>query len=294
MKTTEKTLTLSIIIPAYNEERYIEKCLDSIKNQTVMPDEVILVDNNCTDKTIELAKKYNFVTIVTEPKQGMAHARDKGFSVAKGDILGRIDVDANLTPNWVKVVKECFSDQNISAITGPGITSTTPIIRGKQIFPSLRTAFWSKLYLWIAKAVMRVVVLWGANMAVRASVWNQIKNEVCDDDKQVHEDQDISLLLAGKGFRAKIIHGLDIKTDGTSYFFWPKFWEYFIRSFKTIRYRKNLGTLNNPNAVRVSWLYSAFVIIVCLIPALAFICVSYLFFTIPAEILKIRISFRKN
>jgi len=283
VKKTKKTLTLSIIIPAYNEERYIEKCLDSIKNQTVMPDEVILVDNNCTDKTVELAKHYDFVTIVKELKQGRANARNKGFSVASGDILGRIDVDSNLYPNWVEKVKESFEDDSISAITGLGYTTTTPTIKGKHILESFVTTFWSRMYFWTATAVMRIVVLWGANMAIRSTAWNQIRDKVCNDDELVHEDQDLSLVLAGSGFKAKVIHDLYIRTDGTSYFSWPKFSEYFIRSFKSIQQSKKQGIFNNPDAVRVSWAYSIFVIAICLIPAVAYVLASYLSYEIPKQ-----------
>ena len=52
----QKALTLSIVIPVFNEERYIKACLDSIAAQTVKLDEVIVVDNNSTDKTVLIAK----------------------------------------------------------------------------------------------------------------------------------------------------------------------------------------------------------------------------------------------
>ena len=281
MKPNNKPLTLSIVIPAYNEERHIKKCLDSIKNQTVMPDEVILVDNNCTDKTVELACKFDFVTVVKESKQGIANARNKGFSVASGDILGRIDVDTNLFPNWVEVVKESFNDESISAVTGLGFTTTTPTIKGKHIFASFMTTIWSRMYFWIASAVMRITVLWGANMAIRSSAWQLIEDKVCSDDVEVHEDQDISLVLAGHGLRAKVVNRLHINTDGTEYFYWPKFQEYFYRSFRTISYSKRLGSLKNPAAIRKSWPYSIIVIILCLLPAIAFMISSYLAYILP-------------
>jgi glycosyltransferase involved in cell wall biosynthesis len=294
MEYNNKPLTLSIVIPAYNEERYIKKCLDSIKKQTIMPDEVILVDNNCTDRTIDIASKYDFVHIVTESKQGMASARNKGFSMAHSDIIGRIDVDAQLTPTWVEVVLKTFRDPSVAAITGPGITSTTPIIRGRQIFPSLRTAIWSKLYLLISSSVMRLTVLWGANMAIRSSTWDLVKESVCSDDRLVHEDQDISILIAGKGLKSLVVPGLDIRTDGTTYFFWPKFKEYFLRSFKTIDYHKKLGTLDNPEAIRLSLARSVLVIILSLIPAIFFIVTSFLFFYIPEQFLKIDRLFKRT
>ena len=58
--SAKNKLTLSIVIPVFNEQRYIKACLDSIAAQTVKPDEVIVVDNNSTDKTVQIAKKYKF------------------------------------------------------------------------------------------------------------------------------------------------------------------------------------------------------------------------------------------
>lgn len=49
-------LTLTLVIPVFNEEHQIKGCLDAVASQTVMPDEVIVVDNNCTDRTIEIAQ----------------------------------------------------------------------------------------------------------------------------------------------------------------------------------------------------------------------------------------------
>src|SRR6185437_1716246 len=63
----EKPLTLSLVIPAYNEERYIKHCLDAIASQTVTPMEVFVVDNNSTDSTAAIAKNYEFVQVLSEP-----------------------------------------------------------------------------------------------------------------------------------------------------------------------------------------------------------------------------------
>ena len=63
--TAKKALTLSIVIPVYNEQDQIKGCLDAIKNQTIAPQEVIVVDNNSNDNSIAIAKKYAFVRIIT-------------------------------------------------------------------------------------------------------------------------------------------------------------------------------------------------------------------------------------
>ena len=105
-------LTLSLVIPVFNEENQIESCLKSIENQTVMPDEVIVVDNNCTDRTIEIVEKFKFVKVIKESRQGRGYARTAGFNEAKSDIIGRIDADSRLSNNWVEHVKNKFEEDD--------------------------------------------------------------------------------------------------------------------------------------------------------------------------------------
>src|SRR5260221_7568754 len=93
-------LRISIIIPAYNEEGHLPACLDAIAAQTLKPDEVIVVDNNSTDKTVEIAKKYPFVKLLNEKRQGLRYTRNTGLDAATGDVIGRIDTDSILSPKW--------------------------------------------------------------------------------------------------------------------------------------------------------------------------------------------------
>ena len=74
-----KTADLSLVIPCYNEQRRIKACLESVARQTVRPSEVLLVDNNSTDGTLRLARQFDFVTILKQPRQGVVFARNAGF-----------------------------------------------------------------------------------------------------------------------------------------------------------------------------------------------------------------------
>src|SRR5438132_12112385 len=107
----KKALSLSLVIPVYNDERYLKACLDAIAMQTVSPDEVIVVDNNCDDGSMQLASEYPFVKIVKEKIQGKVYARNAGFNAAKGDIIGRIDTDTVLPQYWVKYVKDFYTHE---------------------------------------------------------------------------------------------------------------------------------------------------------------------------------------
>lgn len=84
-------MTTTVIIPAYNEEKYIEKVITNVKKCNSI-DEIIVVDNNSTDKTSEIAKRNNVKTIFVK-KQGKGYALKEGIKKAKGDILVFIDGD---------------------------------------------------------------------------------------------------------------------------------------------------------------------------------------------------------
>ena len=63
-------MKVSVVIPVYNEEKKISNCLNSLMKQDEKPDEIIVVDNNCIDKTISIVKKYATVKIIQEKKTG--------------------------------------------------------------------------------------------------------------------------------------------------------------------------------------------------------------------------------
>lgn len=96
---------ISVIIPAYNEEKYILKTLQSLANQEYPDFEVIVVLSGCTDKTEDVVKRFIKlrpelnISLVTEPKLGVSLARNKGAKYARGNILFFLDADTYLDYN---------------------------------------------------------------------------------------------------------------------------------------------------------------------------------------------------
>jgi glycosyltransferase involved in cell wall biosynthesis len=241
-------LTLSLIIPVYNEERHMKACLDAVASQSVMPDEVLVIDNNCTDNTIAIASRYDFVTVIKEKKQGLIHARNKGFNAATGDILGRIDADSVLHPNWVETVLDSFkSDQTLQGVTG---LAETYLFRFARNYTPTTV---SRSYLRFVEASYRVGMMWGANMAIRSSAWRVVKDSVCLDDKLVHEDQDISCCFSIFDLKIKRNNNMLMRSDDDSLTYLPKFIEYDKRRMRTKKLHKSTGstcrakrTINDP------------------------------------------------
>jgi len=95
---------VSIVIPTYNSEKTLSKCLESIRNQTYKNIEVIVVDKNSGDKTVEIAKNYNAKVFQLNSERG--EAKNFGLRKAIGKYVCFIDSDMELTKN---VVKECVN-----------------------------------------------------------------------------------------------------------------------------------------------------------------------------------------
>ena len=120
-------LNVSIVIPAWNEEERINDCLLNATRQTVMPHEVIVVDNRSTDSTVAMVEQFikdhpeaPIRLLHQDEEQGLIPTRDYGLNHATGDILGRFDADCMIRPDWVEVVSGIFTeDPEAMGATGP-------------------------------------------------------------------------------------------------------------------------------------------------------------------------------
>ncbi len=240
-----KPLTLSIVIPAYNEETYLGKCLDAIANQTVLPDEVIVVDNNSTDKTAEIVKNYPFVRLLNESKQGLFHSRQTGMQAASGDIVGRIDADAFIEPGWIAAVKAAFVDSSVAAATGPVGYHDMPL-------PNVALEGMDKL-LRLAR-VGRYEFLMGANMALRRSAWEIIQSDLCH-HSFLFEDIDIAIHLQEHGFKGEYIQNMKSMVSARRFADNPK---NFIKYIKGHSRTHNFHGKKNPGAYYAEVAYTLF------------------------------------
>ena len=121
----------SIIIPAYNEEKYISGCLNSILNlKTGQKYEIVVVNNASTDKTVEVVRKIlPEAKIINEPKKGLTIAYNRGARETKGNILVFVDADMILPQDHLeKISKEFKKDPQLVALSGPYVYKDGGII----------------------------------------------------------------------------------------------------------------------------------------------------------------------
>jgi len=94
-------MKISLIIPAYNEEKYIGACLESaMKNAPGAFHEILVVDNASTDATAEVAKRFAGVRVLHESQKGPQFARQRGLMESSGDLVAYIDADVLIPPRW--------------------------------------------------------------------------------------------------------------------------------------------------------------------------------------------------
>ena len=109
---------ISVIIPAFNEERYLPATLQAVaKSAQAMNAEVIVVDNNSTDSTANIARAHG-ARVVTEPIHNIARVRNTGAAAAQGDILVFLDADTIIPAELLPRIRHLFAT---SACTGGAV-----------------------------------------------------------------------------------------------------------------------------------------------------------------------------
>jgi len=225
-------MSISVVVPVYNEESYIEECIQCILAQVVQPNEIIVVDNNCTDNTLPLVNKYQRVRVVREKKQGMIFARNAGFNAAQSTIIARCDADTHVPKNWTKRILANFKKYQIDALTGPVTFYDAPI----------QTSMLARTYLDLMKPLQRgKETLVGPNMALTKEIWLRVRDSVCLDDTKVHEDIDLAYHIHEVGGLVRRDNRLEVATSSRRMSNNPHsfFGEYPVRLMKTFLSHNN-------------------------------------------------------
>ena len=199
-------LTVSIVIPAFNEQDTIESCVLAAVAQDPPALEILVVDNRSVDATADVVARLQaqhphagIRYLRQDDSQGLIPTRNLGLDSAVGDVLGRIDADSVLHPGWVSQLQQTFSEADVAAATGPVSYYDMPFRAfGLRADDTVRRV--------MLKLARDYSFVFGSNMAIRRSAWLQIRDEVClDATDELHEDIDISVHLHQRGLRVEYV-----------------------------------------------------------------------------------------
>lgn len=190
-------LVISVVVPSYNDAVMLEQCLDALGKQTRPADEIVVVDNCSTDATVDVARAAG-ARVVSESLRGIPGATAAGFDAAVGDVLGRLDADSIPPVDWVERVERAFTDDpHLDALSGPG-----RFYGGAAVIRWYAEHVHMPMYYRFVAWVLGHGVLYGSNLAIRASAWRVLREHVHRDISDVTDDLDLTInLQPGMGVR---------------------------------------------------------------------------------------------
>lgn len=210
---------ISVVIPAYNEEKYLGRTLESLVNQTTQTSfEVIVVDNNSTDKSAAVAQEFQLrlnLKVIKEPRQGRGAARDSGFSQAQGEIILGTEADTILPQDWIDKLFKNFDQTNIVAVTG---TCTFDSYKRQVKLMD----FFQPLFMRLYRLFFGHYWLSGFNFGIRKEIYKRVGGFKSDlktlDDVELAARvnklgkivfiPDTPVLVSGRRFESGILRGL--------------------------------------------------------------------------------------
>ena len=153
---------ISVVIPAFNEETFLPRCLESLNNQDYRGDyEIIVVDNTSTDGTARVATEFG-AKLVSCPRRGVVYARQAGAQAASGDILVQADADTTYPSGWLSRIDRHFASYPRSiALAGAYVYKNPPYWSRLEYFVRYLMNIISLLFLG------RPMYVSGANFAFR-------------------------------------------------------------------------------------------------------------------------------
>lgn len=138
----ENNNLISIIIPVYNGERYLQKCIESVTNQSYKNIEIILVNDGSTDKSGEICDEYAIkdkrIKVMHKENGGPAVARNEGIKTSKGEFIFFLDVDDFIEKNALNLLIEAYEGHKADVIIGDFKKIKEGIVEGRKdiSFPS--------------------------------------------------------------------------------------------------------------------------------------------------------------
>jgi len=193
---------LSIVVPVKNGEATMERCLEAIFASDVEPREVLVVDDGCTDGTIEIARRFPCRVIEAPAPGGVAASRNVGAAAATGEILFFTDADVILYPGALRAAEEALRDGALDVAVGLQ-SAECEFRNGTSVYKNL----WLR---WTYRQrAGRFSVLYSSAVAIRRSSFEKVDGFDTHYQRPNIEDSELGKRLSEAGCRLDLVPELE-------------------------------------------------------------------------------------
>ena len=185
-------MKVTLYIPCYNAQNFIEECLEGVLKQTYKVDEILIIDDGSRDETVAIASRYPVKIIRHEKNKGLATARNTAFKNATGDFVASLDVDCVPDPDWLEKMMPEFNGEKVAGVGGKLL----------EKFSERSADKWRSINMpqhWGEKELDEPEFLFGSNNVFKKSAIAEVGyyNEKCGNNG---EDYEMSQRLKEKGY----------------------------------------------------------------------------------------------
>lgn len=225
----------------FDEQETIPGCLRALLDQDDPVDEIIVVDNNSTDRSVAvvlaLAAGHRSVRVVRATDQGVINARSQGFDSASGEVLARVDADTRVPTTWARAVRDFFEQHGEHFAAGSGMCWAYDLplqapFRRQQERIATETA---RALRDGNESAAEIGRLFGSNMAITRDAWLRVRG-ARSGRTDVFEDLDLTLTLQAAGCRIGLMPEATASISGRRYLSPPsEYLRYCWRDQRTLR-----------------------------------------------------------
>lgn len=194
---SENMAKVSVYIPCFNVQEYIQECIESLYKQTYPVDEILIIDDGCTDDTVKIAALYPVKIIRHEKNRGLACARNSAVLAARNEFIASVDADCIAMTDWLQILMSAFTEAGVAGAGGmliekknEGIADTWRNVHMKQD--------------WGAQILENPRFLYGNNGVYRTALLKHIGLYSLSYNSH-YEDVDVSFRLKDNGYQLKYI-----------------------------------------------------------------------------------------
>ncbi|MHA1874650.1 MAG: glycosyltransferase [Candidatus Heimdallarchaeaceae archaeon] len=237
LEKNHNKLKVSVLVPCYNEEKTIGKCISSILNQTIKPQEVIVVNDGSTDNSKKIISSFKDIKLIDLEKNtgNKSKAIEKGLKHVTGDIIVFTDADSFLKKDFIEKSLPHFNDKTVGAVAGKVISIKKNWLTACRELEYIIAQEIHKKGQAILGAVM---VVPGCSAVFRKNVLSKI---IMDHDT-ITEDMDITFKIHKLGYKVNFEPSTGVYTNDPSDIrsYIKQLQRWYLGSFQNLRKHKDI------------------------------------------------------